>query len=315
MTAATALPTSHARPRFAVLVLIAGAILICFSAIFVKLSELGPVATGFYRMFLALPIFACWMVQEGRMRSTRRLPARLTEWWELALCGFFLAADLAVWHWAIHMTSAANATLLGSMAPIYVALAGWLFFGERFRPLFLLGLALAIIGAALLLGVSFRLGGRSFMGDLLAAGVGSLYAGYIIMLSRLRRRFSTAIVMTLSGVASSLFLLPLALLSGESLLAHSVQGWLILLGLAWLSQVAGQGTIAWSLAHLPAAFGAVGLLITPVAAALFAWAILGEAITPLQALGGIVVLVGIALARQGSLASRRHVASGDPLGD
>src|SRR5262249_53470639 len=163
MTAATALPAAHAHPRIAVLVLISGAILICFSAIFVKLSELGPVATGFYRMLLALPIFALWMVQERRLRSARRLPRVRAEWWELALCGFFLAADLAVWHWAIRMTSAANATLLGSMAPIYVALAGWLFFSERFRPLFLVGLALAIIGAALLLGVSFQLGGRSFL--------------------------------------------------------------------------------------------------------------------------------------------------------
>jgi drug/metabolite transporter (DMT)-like permease len=46
------------------------------------------------------------------------------------------------------------------------------------------------------------------------------------------------------------------------------------------------------------------MLINPVAAALFAWAILGERIGPLQAAGGAVVLFGILLARQGSVIPR-----------
>ena len=99
-------------------------------------------------------------------------------------------------------------------------------------------------------------------------------------------------------------LLPIALASGESLTAHTLHGWLVLFALAWLSQVAGQSAITWSLAHLPAAFGAVTLLVNPLAAALFAWATLGERIGPLQAVGGAVVLIGIALARQGSVVSR-----------
>jgi drug/metabolite transporter (DMT)-like permease len=110
--------------------------------------------------------------------------------------------------------------------------------------------------------------------------------------------------MTLSGVFTCLALLIVVLISGEGMLPSSLHGWLILFALALLSQVAGQSAIAWSLAHLRAAFGAVALLITPVATALFAWPILGEAIGPMQALGGLTVLVGIALARQGSLRPR-----------
>jgi drug/metabolite transporter (DMT)-like permease len=311
-TAASPAATSAARQRAerqsraALGVLLAGAILICFSAIFVKASELGPVATGFYRMFLALPVFAIAMVRERWRHPLAPLPRSRSDWRTMMFCGLFLAADLAAWHWSIHMTSVANASLLGNLAPIFVTLIGWLFYGEKFRPLFLLGLALAILGAAMLLGVSFHLGGRPFHGDLIATGVGSLYAGYIMTLSRLRQRFSTATVMAVSGSFTCLALLPLALLSGESLIAHSLHGWLMLFGLAWLSQVAGQGAIAWSMAHLPASFGAVALLITPVAAALFAWPILGEAIGPLQALGGLVVLAGIALARLGSMARRQR---------
>jgi drug/metabolite transporter (DMT)-like permease len=91
-----------------------------------------------------------------------------------------------------------------------------------------------------------------------------------------------------------------ALASGETLLPQSASGWLTLLGLAWISHCAGQGLIAYSLAHLPAAFSSVSLLFQPVVAAIFAWILLSEPLTPLQMAGGAVVLVGIYLARRGS---------------
>ena len=302
---ATAAPAATPAPapthaKLALPVLLLGAMLISFSAIFVKASELGPVATGFYRMFLALPVFAVWMGHEASGRPLRYLPRRWGDWWMFALCGLFLAADLGIWNWSARLTSAANATLLGTMAPIYVTLVGFLFFGQRFHILFLLGLAMAIVGAGLLLGVSFHLGGRPFLGDLLAMSVAVLYAGYLMTLSQLRRRFSTAMVMALSGVFTCLALLIVVLISGEAMLPATLRGWLILFALALMSQVAAQSAIAWALAHLRAAFGAVALLLTPVATALFAWPILGEAIGPLQALGGLTVLAGIALARLGS---------------
>jgi drug/metabolite transporter (DMT)-like permease len=300
---ATALPAVPAQGRLALWALFLGAVLISFSGIFVKLSELGPTATGFHRMFLALPVFWLWMAGEARASRTS-LPARLDDWWLLAFCGLALAADLVVWHWSLHMTSVANATLLGNTAPIFVTLAGWLLFGQRFSPLFLLGLALGILGAVLLVGVSFDKGERPFLGDLLGIMAGAFYAAYLMLVGRLRGRLSTATVMGVSGVVTCIALLPVAYFSGEGLTPHSLQGWAMLFGLAWLSQVAGQSAITWSLAHLPTAFGALSLLVNPVAAALFAWLLLAERIEPLQGLGGVIVLGSIFLARQGSIRNR-----------
>ncbi len=73
-----------------------------------------------------------------------------------------------------------------------------------------------------------------------------------------------------------------------------------LLGLAWISHAAGQGLIAYALAHLRAGFTSVGLLLQPVMATLFAWVLLGEPLAALQIAGGAVVLAGIYLARRGS---------------
>jgi drug/metabolite transporter (DMT)-like permease len=309
MTAATISSEADiARPagrseRLALPVLLLGAVLISLSGIFVRISELGPTATAFHRLFLALPIFWLWMANESR-RDVRRLPRRLSDWALLMLCGLFFAGDLVFWHWSLKMTSVANSTLLGNSAPIFVTLAGWLLLGQRFRLLFLLGLAIAIAGAVVVVGISFGQGQRPFFGDLMALIVGAFYGGYIMLVGSLRGRFSTATVLGIGGIATSAALLVIAIASGETLTPHTLHGWLVLFALAWLMQVTASGAIAWSLAHLPAAFGSVALLVNPVAAALFAWAALGEAISPMQAAGGAVVLAGIALARQGSNKNR-----------
>jgi drug/metabolite transporter (DMT)-like permease len=64
--------------------------------------------------------------------------------------------------------------------------------------------------------------------------------------------------------------------------------------------VAGQGLITYALAHLPAPFSAVALLLQPVVSTFCAWVILAETVNGWQLLGGLIVLGGIWLARQGS---------------
>jgi drug/metabolite transporter (DMT)-like permease len=106
--------------------------------------------------------------------------------------------------------------------------------------------------------------------------------------------------MAITTTLTAVFLFPIALASGETLLPPSAIGWLKLLGLAWIAHCAGQGLIAYSLAHLPAAFSSVSLLFQPVMAALFAAVLLAEPLAPLQIAGGAIVLAGIYLARRGS---------------
>src|SRR5262249_2096870 len=107
-------------------------------------------------------------------------------------------------------------------------------------------------------------------------------------------------LMAVTSTLTAVILLPVALLSGEQMLPVSFNGWILLVGLALISHAAGQGLIAYALAHLPATFSSVGLLLQPVIAALFAWVLLAEPLVPLQIAGGLVVLIGIYLARRGS---------------
>lgn len=289
----------YPREGLALAALLTGAIAIAFAPIFVRLSELGPSATAFYRLAFALPLLGPWMwIESQRTLETCRSP-RPKDYWQLAIAGLFFAADLAVWHWSIQFTSVANATLLANFAPVFVALGGWLFFGDRFTTIFLLGMVTAFLGITLLMGDSLSLSLLHLFGDALGMLTAVFYAGYILAVSRLRLRFSTAMIMTWSGLITCIALLVVALLSGESLVAQTAYGWSVLVALALISQVIGQSLIAYALAYLPAAFSSLSLLLQPVAATILAWMIFDEALSPWQGVGGAIMLAGIVLARHG----------------
>lgn len=297
--------TTNIRPTLAALplaILLVGGLGIGFAPIFVRLADVGPIPAAFWRMALAMPFFLLLLwVADQRSAKTATRPVRLNrrDAAVLILCGLLFAGDLAVWHWSIVLTSVANATLFANLTPIYVAVIGFLFLGERFSRLFLLGMAAALSGAFVLLGRSLDLGGEQLTGDLLGLLTTVFYGSYFLAAARLRRRFSTQQVMAFTCGITALVLLPMALVSGEVFWPASAGGWGALLGLALVSQVAGQGCIVYALAHLPAAFSTVSLLIQPVIAALAAWYLFGEALGPWQGLGAVMVLIGIVLARLG----------------
>lgn len=283
--------------RGAVIILLLGAAGIAFAPIFVRLSEVGPVATGFYRMAISLPVFWIWISLVKAPES--RIPTPRDRLY-LLLAGVFFAGDLAVWHWSIELTSVANATLLANFAPIFVTLGGLIFFGERFSKTFYAGLVAAIIGVIVLLGDSAALGNRNLLGDGLGIITAMFYAAYMLLVGRLRAAFSTMTVMGWSGLSASVILLIIAYLSGEELVAASAFGWLVLALLALGSHAGGQSMIAHALAHLPVAFSSIALLLQPAIATVLAWIILNEPLGPVQFLGGGIVLTGIYLARRGS---------------
>ncbi len=268
-----------------------GAIAIGSSALFVKVSETGPVATAFWRICIALPFLWTWSLAGSRARHAASYRA---QWRLLVAAGAFFAADLAVWHWSILLTSIANSTLLVNLAPVFVTLAAWLWLRESVSSRFMGGLALAVAGMCVLIGGDFAVTSKAVLGDALALVTAVFYAGYQITVTRLRSSIATSALMAWTGLVSAALLLPVALLAHEQLLPVSSGGWLTLAALALISQVAGQSLIAYAMAHLPTTFSSVGLLMQPVAAAIFAWAWLGESVSLVQMAGGATVLLGIA---------------------
>jgi drug/metabolite transporter (DMT)-like permease len=282
--------------RVAFLCLLAGGCAIAFAPIFVRLSDTGPVASAFWRCSLAVPVLWGWVYAKRDDERKSRV-----SWMPLVLAGLFFASDLGVWHFSILYTSVANATVLANLAPIFVTLAGWMFWRRMVTRTFLVGMFVAIAGMFVLVGPNFAAGGRPLAGDALGALTAVFYAGYFLAIKIARdARASTARLMAYSTTITAIALLPVALAMPQPFWPASAPGWWVLVGLALVSQVMGQGLIAYAFAHLPASLSSVSLLIQPVMAALFAWALFGEAIGIFQFAGGAIVLAGIWLARKGS---------------
>lgn len=279
--------------------LLAGGCAIGFAPIFVRLSDTGPVASAFWRVALAAPLMWAWLylspraAREGQRPGAQSLP--------VVVAGLLFALDLAAWHWSIVWTSVANATLLANLAPIVVTLAGWLLWKQQVTKVFLVGMVVAIAGMFVLVGPNFTAGGTRLLGDAVAALTAIFYGSYMLAIKRARDAGApTAPLMAWSTTITAVALLPVALLFPQPVLPSSAGGWMVLLGLAFVTQILGQGLIAYAFAHLPASLSSVSLLVQPVVAALAAWLLFAEAVGPAQWIGGAIVLAGIWIAKRAS---------------
>lgn len=288
---------SVADRRLPLIALFAGGLAIGGSPIFVRLSEVDPLATAFWRTALSLIPFLLFAL--FRQRQALGMPKNAAELRELALPGLFLAADLALWHLSIRMTSVANATLLINLSPVFVTFASWALFGTVITRRFLVGLAISVLGVAVLKsGGANGFGGGHWLGDAFAILGAVFYAGYMLTLGQARNRFTTLQVMIWNSGVAALAILPIALLTEQAIVPQSLHGWGIVTGLSMISHVGGQAAIIYALAYLPTAFSSLTLLLQPVVAAILGVVLLNEPLGWNGILGGAGVLAGILIARK-----------------
>jgi drug/metabolite transporter (DMT)-like permease len=285
--------------RAALVALLAGAICIGFAPVLVRLSEVGPSATAFYRLLFALPFLWVWMIVEGAPARVQARPSTKNQILLLVLAGLFFTGDLALWHWSLQFTSVANSTLLTNFAPLFVTLGARVFLGERISGAFVAGMLVAFGGAALLVSGRIEFRPHQVLGEALAVLTAAFYAGYLLTVKQLRTSLGTIAIMAWSGIVSCLSLLLVAVFSNETLAPATSGGWLVVLALAVVSHLGGQSAIAYALGHLPASFSSVTLLLQPLLAALLAWVLLKERLNLWQWMGGIIILMGIFLAGRG----------------
>ncbi len=281
--------------------LVLGAVLIGFAAIIVRLVEVGPTAAAFWRLAVAVPVLSLARAAQPKQDA----PPDRAAIGLMLIAGVAFALDLALWHRAIHLTSVSNATLMSNLSPVFIALTLHFGFGDRHPPRFWLGLIVALAGAAWLVADSFTISHETAIGDLMAIGTAAFYAVYQLLVSRSRRRYSALDVMFWASLAGVLTLLPMSLAFGERIAPTGLRDVLLLVALGVVVHVGGQGLIAWAQAHVTASFASVTLLVQPVAAAVFAWALLNERFGVHQALGGALILAGIVTCRLAMLAAAR----------
>lgn len=283
-------------PLAPVVALLLGACAMGISPVFVRLAEVGPFTSAFWRVFLALPILWAWMAASER--GARRPVGQ--GWgfaWPSVLAGLVFTGDLLFWHLAIAKTTIANATFFATMAPVWVVVFSWLFFRERVRGAVLGGLGLCVLGGFALVAQSMRTDLSHVTGDLLSVATGVFFGLYFMVVSVARRHAGAARVTFELSLVTAIGLFLVALVQEHAFFPATTSGWLALFAMAWISHAGGQGMLSIALGRLPAVFSSLVIFLEAIAAALFAWGLLGEALTPAQALGGVAIVLGIWIAR------------------
>ena len=262
--------------------------------VLVRVTETGPASAGFWRLLFALPLLLAFVGRPASLGGDGI--GRPGKW--MALAGLFFALDMSFWHYGLHLTSVANATVLCNLTPVVVTLFAWIVLKQRPRNLFLLALVLSMVGAAAMALGANHTGGadRSLLGDGLSLSVTLWYAAYFLTIQAARKTATAQKVMLWSTAVGMPLMLLAALVMREQIIPTGPSGWAACIGLG-LVHVAGQGGVAWALGKLPATITAVTILVQPVIAVLVSWWAFGETLTPVQALGGAVVLSAIILAQ------------------
>ncbi len=264
---------------------------LAFGPWFVRATEVGPVAAGFWRLTLAVPFLVLLAAQQGAR------PTRLGRgvWIGLIAGGVCFAADLGSWHLGILRTTLANATLFGNAATLMFPIYGFLV--ARTWPTRTQGwaLMLAAAGAALLLGRSYQLDAKNLAGDLLCILAGLLYTVYFILMARARTTLAPLSALVLSTLAGIVPLLVFALAMGERIVPVH---WGPLIGLALCSQVLGQGLMIYALGRFSPLVIGIALLIQPVVAGTVGWIVYGERLGLPDLVGVVMVAIALVLVRR-----------------
>ncbi len=283
------------------LVLLLGVACLASGGIFVKLSELGPIATAFYRILLAMPLALLWARFSVAPRARNGLwNVPRGDFGLLFASGAFLAVDLILWHISFHHTTVANANLLANLVPFVVVPVTWILFGDRPSSVFLLGLLVAVAGVWLLMSGKINPSPDNFFGDFLAIATALFYGLYLVTVGRLRARYNAGDILFWGGFSSLAILFTAMAIREPVLIPQTLQGVFILLCLAVFSQIGGQGLIAVSFGRLPINFASVAVLMQPVIAAFYAFLIFSERLSAVEIAATATVLAGIYIAKAGS---------------
>lgn len=244
-------------------------------------------------MALAQLVFVPWALASRTRAPAPRATLSRKGVLAAVIAGAFFATDLALFNTAVMVSSAANATLLGTNAPIFVALGAWLLYRERPTHRFWAGFALSLVGMFAIVGMDLLRHPRLGLGDAFALLGAACYAGYLLFVRRSRRDMDALTFSAISGVTAAITLLAICLVIGTPLTGFPVQSWWAMLGLALVTQVVGHLSVAYSLGRLPLSVTSIALLGQAPITALLAVPLLGEALSALQILGGALVLAGI----------------------
>jgi drug/metabolite transporter (DMT)-like permease len=209
------------------------------------------------------------------------------------VAGVCLAAHFATWITSVNLTSIASSVLLVCTTPIFVAIAARWIFSERLGALGWSGIALALLGSALIAGFDFS--GTQMEGNVLALIGAITVSGYSLAGRVSRQKLGILEYACVTYGASAVTLLIIALPAHVQLGGYSSQTWWAIVALIIGPQLLGHTFINFALRAIDATRVSIVVMAEPVVATILAYFLFQETPSWLAYPGGLAILVGIYL--------------------
>ncbi len=261
-----------------------------FTAVFARWADAPGLIVAAGRAAVAAIVLAVPYARQPAER--RRLSPALAR--RVVFSAVIFAIGMALFHVALDFSTAANVTFLGNLAPLWVGVLTLFVLRRTLPRLFWPGLAVAGVGAALIV---FGDGGLAGIhpGDLIVLGSSFFWASYVVLTGEARARVSALTWVWPVVTLSAALLTGLALLLGTPLTGYGPQTALAILGSGIFSQAMGFIGFNYVLDRVPPARATVTNMLQPVITAIAAALLLGEAFGGWRLVGGALILAGIYL--------------------
>lgn len=271
-----------------------GAALISLSPVWVRLVDVAPSVSGFYRVLIGGTALVIYLLV-----TRRQLHLSKRAWWLLIAASVFLSLDLWFWHRSILYIGPGLSTLLANFQVFFMMIAGIVFLRQVPRAAQIVAVPLALLGLAMIVGFDWATLPKDYqLGVVLGLLTALAYACYLLTLRLIRESSSFRVPtreMAVVSMMCSVILAVTVLAEGESLVVGSYEdlGWLV--GYGVLSHCLGWLFIASSLSEVTAVEAGIALLLQPTLS--FAWDVLifGREMTMIELAGASLALVAIYL--------------------
>jgi drug/metabolite transporter (DMT)-like permease len=270
-----------------------------FSSIIVaELEQSGvpPLVVAFYRSAIAAAVLAVPALAMKR-REFGKLTRR--EMLLITASGFCLAVHFGAWIWSLKYIPIATSVLLVNSHPLLVVIASRLILGEAQSSRRMIGLAVGLLGTAVIFWEGFSGIETALVGDALAMLGSVATVGYFLLGRSMRARISLLAYVTPLYVVCALFLAAGGAVANTRFYPYSAKDWLLLAALAILPTIVGHTIFNWALRYVSAPAVAMNFLAEPVVASILALLFFNQRPEKSTLVGGVFVLAGVYLATQG----------------
>jgi drug/metabolite transporter (DMT)-like permease len=243
---------------------------------------------------VTLAAIALLLLSARDLPALLRLPAREKAF--VAASGLLLAAHFAVWIASLYYTSTAASVALVATQPVFAGLLAWLFLGEGIARRAVIGIAIAGLGCALLAGGDLgAASGDALVGDGLALAGAVTAAGYFIVGRRLRASLPLGAYLAVVNAIAAVLLVIVAIAARTPLRGFAASDYTAMALCALLPSLVGHSLLNWTVRRIAVHLVALAILGEPIGASLLTWVFLGEVPPAHAALGGTIILAGIAV--------------------